>query len=111
MQAFYDAIKHLASGQVYAVVAPAAAQYPTLVYTPIDESRIVSLDGINPLRRARVQVDAYARTLLACEQLQDEVLSALLADIHSMVDVRMGLTDFDAQAGVYRMSVDFTYYR
>ena len=38
-------------------------------------------------------------------------VDALLADIHSVADVRMGLTDFDAQAGVYRMSVDFTYYR
>jgi len=30
MQDFYDAIKHLAGGEVYAVVAPQTAQYPTL---------------------------------------------------------------------------------
>lgn len=85
--------------------------YPTLVYTPIDEERVIALDGPNPLKRSRVQVDAYARTLVACEQLQDQVLSALLADINTVADVRMGLTDFDPQAGIYRISVDFTYYR
>ncbi len=111
MQDFYDAIKHLAGGQVYAIVAPQDAQYPTLVYTPVDSASVVSLDGPNSLRRSRVQVDAYARTLAQCDQLQDQVLAALLADIHTVADVRMGLTDFDAQAGVYRMSVDFTYYR
>jgi hypothetical protein len=28
-----------------------------------------------------------------------------------VADVRMGLTDFDDEAGIYRISVDFTYYR
>jgi hypothetical protein len=58
-----------------------------------------------------VQVDAYAQTLVACEQLQDQVLSALLDSIKTVADVRMGLTDFDDEAGTYRVSVDFTYYR
>ncbi|NBW79755.1 MAG: DUF3168 domain-containing protein [Betaproteobacteria bacterium] len=70
MQDFYDSIKQLAAGQVYAIVAPVNAQYPTLVYTPIDQTNVASLDGPNQLRRSRVQVDAYARTLVACEQLQ-----------------------------------------
>ena len=30
---------------------------------------------------------------------------------YTVADVRMGLTDFDPQAGIYRISVDFTYYR
>ena len=111
MQDFYDSIKHLAAGQVYAIVAPANAQYPTLVYTPIDQSNVASLDGPNQLRRSRVQVDAYALTLVACEQLQEQVLAALLASIKTVADVRMGLTDFDDEAGTYRISVDFTYYR
>ena len=46
-----------------------------------------------------------------CDQLQDQVLAALLADIHTVADVRMGLTDFDEEARIYRVSVDFTYYR
>jgi len=111
MQDFYDAIKHLAGGAVYAVVAPQDAQYPSLVYTPIDQASVMAIDGPNPLRRSRVQVDAYARTLVACEQLQDLVLAALLDDIYTVADVRMGLTDFDEQARIYRVSVDFTYYR
>jgi hypothetical protein len=58
-----------------------------------------------------VQVDAYARTLVACEQMQEQVLTALLASIKTVADVRMGLTDFDDESGTYRISVDFTYYR
>ena len=111
MQDFYEAIKHLAGGQVYAIVAPQDAQYPTLVYTPVDSASVVSLDGPNSLRRSRVQVDAYARTLAQCDQLQDQLLAALLADIHTVAYVRMGLTDFDEEARIYRVSVDFTYYR
>jgi hypothetical protein len=103
MQDFYDSIKHLAAGQVYAIVAPVNAEYPTLVYTPIDQSNVASLDGPNQLRRSRVQVD--------CEQLQEQVLAALLASIKTVADVRMGLTDFDDESGTYRISVDFTYYR
>ena len=63
------------------------------------------------MKRSRVQVDAYARTLEVCDQLQDQVLAALMADIHTIADVRMSLTDFDQDAQVYRVSVDFTYYR
>ncbi len=111
MQDFYDAIKHLAGGEVYAVVAPPGALYPTLIYTPIDQSSVVSLDGPGPLRRARVQVDAYARSLAQCDQLQDQVLAALLSEVDTVVDVRMALTDFDEEARAYRVSVDFTYYR
>ena len=72
MQDFYDAIKHLAGGEVYAVVAPQTAQYPTLVYTPVDQTHVVAIDGPGALKRSRVQVDAYARTLEVCDQLQDQ---------------------------------------
>ena len=97
MQDFYDAIKHLAGGEVYAVVAPQTAQYPTLVYTPVDQTHVVAIDGPGALK--------------VCDQLQDQVLAALMADIHTIADVRMSLTDFDQDAQVYRVSVDFTYYR
>ena len=111
MQEFLEAIRHLAGGEVYALVAPADAQYPILVYTPVDQSHVIALDGPNELRRARVQVDAYARTFDAALQLQDEVLAALLADINSIADVRMELSEFDIDARVYRVCVDYTYYR
>lgn len=110
MQAFYDAIKHLADGEVYALVAPQEAPYPLIIYTPVDQAHVVALDGPNALKRSRVQVDAYARTLQAAEQLQAQVLQALLAQINSVADVRVGLADFDDQARIYRVSVDYTYY-
>jgi hypothetical protein len=43
--------------------------------------------------------------------LQDQVLAALLADKSTVADVRMGLSEFEDQARLYRVSVDYTYYR
>jgi hypothetical protein len=111
MQDFYNAIQDLADGRVYALIAAQDAAYPVLVYTPIECAHLISLDGPSPVTRARVQVDAYASTLQQCEQLQQQVLSAVLNDIDAVVDVRMGLAGFDEDARVYRVSVDFTYYR
>lgn len=111
MQDFYDAIAHLAGGQVYALLAPPQAPYPTLVYTPIEQTHIVSLDGPSALRRCRIQVDAYARTLVQCHALQEQVLAALLAALSAVADVRLGLADFDEQARIYRVSVDYSYFR
>jgi len=39
MQDFFDAIKDLAGGEVYALVAAENTQYPAIVYTPIDRSQ------------------------------------------------------------------------
>jgi hypothetical protein len=106
MQDFYDAIKNLAAGEVYALVAAQDAQYPAIVYTPIVQEHIFGLDGPHGLQRVRMQVDTYARTYQEALHLQ-----ALLADKSTIADVRMGLTDFEDQARLYRVSVDYTYHR
>lgn len=111
MQDFFDAIKHLADGQVYALVAPNEAQYPLIVYTPVAQEHILGLDGLHGLQRIRVQVDTYAKTYEEASNLQDEVLEAVLADKSTVADVRMGLTDFEDEARLYRVSVDYTYHR
>jgi hypothetical protein len=111
MQDFYDAIKNLAAGEVYALVAAQDAQYPAIVYTPIVQEHIFGLDGPHGLQRVRMQVDTYARTYQEALHLQDLVLEALLADKSNIADVRMGLTDFEDQARLYRVSVDYTYHR
>lgn len=108
LEQFYDSIKTLAAGQVYALVAPEDAQYPALVYTPIAQELVLGLDGPQGLARLRVQVDAYARTLQEALHLQDLVLAALMAQGNAVVDVRLGLTDFEPQARLYRVSVDYT---
>jgi hypothetical protein len=111
MQDFYNAIKDLAAGEVYALVAAQDAQYPTIVYTPIVQEHIFGIDGPHGLQRVRVQVDTYARTYQEALLLQDQVLDALLADKSTVADVRMGLSDFEEQARLYRVSVDYTYHR
>ncbi len=114
MQDFFDAIQNLAGGEVYALVAPESTQYPAIVYTPIAQEHIFGIDGPNlsgALQRVRVQVDTYARTYQEALHLQDQVLAALLADISTIADVRMGLSEFEAQARLYRVSGDYTYHR
>ncbi len=111
MQDFYDAIKALANGEVYALVAPQDAQYPAIVYTPIVQEHIFGIDGPHGLQRIRVQVDTYARTFQDALALQDQVLEALLADKSTVADVRMGLAAFEEQARLYRVSADYTYHR
>jgi Protein of unknown function (DUF3168) len=111
MQDFYDAIKELAGGEVYALVAPQDAQYPAIVYTPIVQEHIFGIDGPSGLQRIRVQVDTYARTYQKAYLTQELVLDALLTNKSSVVDVRMGLTSFEEQARLYRVSVDYTYHR
>ena len=114
MQDFFDAIQNLAGGEVYALVAPEGTQYPAIVFTPIAQEHIFGIDGPNlshGLQRVRVQVDTYARTYQEALHLHDQVLAALLADKSTIADVRMGLSEFEAQARLYRVSVDYTYHR
>ena len=98
MQDFFDAIKDLAGGEVYALVAAENTQYPAIVYTPIVQEHIFGIDGPHGLQRVRVQVDTYARTYQEALHLQDQVLTALLADKSTVADVRMGLSEFEDQA-------------
>ena len=111
MQDFFDAIKDLAGGEVYALVAAENTQYPAIVYTPIVQEHILGIDGPHGLQRVRVQVDPYARTYQEALHLQDQILAALLADKSAVADVRMGLSEFEDQARLYRVSVDYTYHR
>ena len=114
MQDFFDAIQNLAGGEVYALVAPEGTQYPAIVFTPIAQEHIFGIDGPNlshGLQRVRVQVDTYARTYQEALHLHDQVLAALLADKSTIADVRMGLSEFESQARLYRVSVDYTYHR
>jgi len=114
VQDFFVAIQNLAGGEVYALVAPEGTQYPAIVYTPIAQELIFGIAGPNlsgGLKRVRVQVDTYARTYQEALHLQDQVLVALLADKSTIADVRMGLSEFEAQARLYRVSVDYTYHR
>lgn len=111
MQDFFDTIKDLASGQVYALIAPIEVEYPLIVYTPVAQEQILGLNGLHGLQRIRVQVDTYAKTYEEALSLQDQVLEAVLADKSTVADVRMALTDFEDEARLYRVSVDYTYHR
>lgn len=111
MQDFYNAIKTLASGRVYPLVAPQGVDYPALVYTPVDQEHILGMNGLHGVQRVRVQVDAYARTYAEAIALQDQVRDAVVASKSTVAEVRMVLTDFEEETRLYRVAVDYTYHR
>lgn len=111
MQAFFDAIKTLASGRVYPLVAPQDATYPLLVYTCVADEKFWGVDNYQGIARIRVQVDAYAETYAAANALQAQVQAALVANLGRIVDVRLVLTDFEEETRLYRVAVDYTYHR
>ena len=90
MQDFFDAIKDLAGGEVYALVAAENTQYPAIVYTPIVQEHIFGIDGPHDLHAHALQVDTYARTYQEALHLQDQVLAALLADCRTERSGREG---------------------
>ena len=110
MKQFYQAISALAGGRVFAFVAPADAVYPLMVYTPIEVAGVMTIDGLQGLSRARMQVDAYAKVYTEAMALQDQVIEALSAADTTLVDVRMGPNEFDEDALAYRVSVDYSFY-
>ena len=111
MQDFYQAIKHLAQTRVFALIAPGETTFPYIVYTPVATEQVIVINGLHGVVRLRMQVDVYAKTLQAANQLQDEVLGSVMAAIDTVSDVRMVNSGFDEEARVYRITVDYTYLR
>lgn len=111
MQDFYNAIKTLASGRVFPMVAPAAATYPLIVYSLISAEHVWTLGGASGLQLVQMQVDAYARTMAEALDLQENVKAAVLAAFTTVGEVRTVLTEFDEATRLYRVAVDFTYHR
>jgi Protein of unknown function (DUF3168) len=109
MQEFYQAIKHLVQTRVFALIAPSETAFPYIVYTPVASEQVIGINGLHGVVRLRMQVDVYAKTLQAANQLQDEVLGSVMAAIDTVSEVRMVNSGFDEEARVYRITVDYTY--
>ncbi len=109
MQEFYQAIKHLAQTRVFALIAPSETIFPCIVYTPVATEQVIGINGLHGVVRIRMQVDAYAKTLQAANELQDDVMGSVMAAIDTVSDVRMVNSGFDEEARVYRITVDYTY--
>ena len=111
MQDFYQAIKHLAQSRVFALIAPAETAFPYIVYTPVASEQVIGINGLHGVVRLRMQVDVYAKTLLAASQLQDQIQGAVMAAIETVSDIRMVISGFEEEVHAYRISVDYTYLR
>jgi Protein of unknown function (DUF3168) len=89
----------------------AETAFPYIVYTPVATEQVIGINGLHGVMRLRMQVDVYAKTLQTANQLQDDVLGSVMAAIDTVSDVRMVNSNFDDEASVYRIAVDYTYHR
>lgn len=68
----------LAGGRIFPSVVPQGQTFPAIVYQR-DSSRFLrTFDGHNAFTRTGVQVDCYAKTVLAAAQLAASVKSTLI---------------------------------
>jgi hypothetical protein len=111
MQELYEAIKGLLDGRVYALVAPEGTACPFMVYTPVATEHVFGVAGPCGIQRVRTQLDAYAKSLAQAFELHDQVLVALMDAMDTLVDVRMGVTEFDDEAQLYRVSFDYSHHQ
>lgn len=111
MQELYEAIKSLLDGRVYALVAPEATDSPFMVYTPVTTEHVFGLAGPCGVLRMRTQVDVYAKSLAQAFGIHDQVLVALMDALDTIVDVRMGVAEFDDEAQLYRVSFDYSHHQ
>ncbi|MCB8889932.1 tail completion protein gp17 [Vreelandella malpeensis] len=100
----YQALAALASGQVYALVAPQGTAAPYLVHSLPSRSSDDVIEGAGATR-ASVQVDAYARTALAAEELIAQAIDALAPLLSGEL---MQLQDYESDTGLYRATVELT---
>lgn len=106
----YDAIKHIADGRVFALIAPHLSAMPYIVYAPVSQDHVMGMSGSHGLKRMRVQVDVWARTFQDATSLQAQVMDQVAKTLPSLSRINVNTTEFDPQSQAFRVSTDYTYY-
>lgn len=100
----YHAIEALAEGRVFALVAPQGAAVPYLVHSLPTRNSEDTIAGMGATR-ASVQLDAYARSQLAADQLLEAAIDALdPLDPGELLQ----LQDYETDTGLYRATAELT---
>lgn len=104
------AVTALIVGRVFPNVIPQAAAMPAVRYTVVDDLPTNVLSGAATLRRARVQVDAYAKRYLDAHALADAVSGALGAiDGPTTTALEVSRRDgYEDETKLHRVSLDFS---
>lgn len=106
------AVTALVGTRIFAAKAKQGAAVPRIVFTIIGEQPTGTAAGSleSRLRRARIQVDCYADTVDAADDLANKVEPVLLM---TETPLRSRLTDrvhlYDDETGLRRVSMDFIF--
>lgn len=108
-------VNGIVSERVYPQVMPQGAALPAIVLTVVSDVPENTFDGTaaDRLSARRLQVDCYAKSYLAAQNLAaavDQALSSLQA--HDLSAERDNARDlYDDPTEIYRVSMDFTVWR
>ena len=120
-------VSALVSSRIYPLVIPEtvyteATKKPCLVYSVDGKSRQVRYSGTDTLVAASVQIDCYARTYLASQQLAEAVRSAMVdysgtwtgssspqtSNRVQSIFIQSEFDMLDPEPGLYRVSQQYT---
>ncbi|MNM21463.1 hypothetical protein D3C81_318240 [compost metagenome] len=108
--AVYARLQDLASGRVFAGVAPLETPTPRLSYAVVSEPFGFVLGGADGSSTPSIQVDIWAASRLEALQVGTEVIAALGAETEAFCVV--GLTrladETDEATGLERVAYEFT---
>lgn len=101
------AIVALVVGRVFPGKLPQGVAMPAIRYTVVSDVPSLTFDGAGELRRARVQVDAYAKRYLDAQALADALEGAVGGSQSDwlLVARRDGYED---ETELHRVSLDFS---
>jgi hypothetical protein len=104
------AVADLVVGRVFPNVIKQGVVMPAIRYTVVDDLPTNVLSGAATLRRARVQVDAFARSYLGAHALADAVAGALGAITGPAVTaLELSRRDgYEDETKLHRVSLDFS---
>lgn len=112
-----SAVTAIVSDRIFINIIPQDTPTPSLALTIVDEVPINSLCGYSDLRKARVQVDCFARDTAAAGGYQNvntlaEAVESAMRDKQVLNSISLARRDsYDVDTQEHRCSLDFSTWR
>lgn len=94
------------SDRVYPVHRPIEATDPLITYQVISDQSEPHLGGASRIKRARVQIDAWAETPTKCETIMDDVRTLLDGTDTTQSGIRFRAAMLDNEQDLYEESIE-----
>jgi hypothetical protein len=101
----------LISGAVYAEFAPQDQTPPYIIYQRIGTEQLLTLDGVDTLRKIRYRVDLYALTLKTLEPIKIRVYSLLHNNFGPLGGEAIQFAYISGEQDLSELEGDFAYRR